>query len=64
MPSPRFTPSPFKEPALADIRGGMPIKDVVKKYNLCERTVYYDLQEVKSRINFHYRQALCNSRFD
>ena len=45
-------PSPFKEPALADLRGGMPIKDVVKKYNLCERTVYYYLQEVKSESTF------------
>lgn len=47
MPSQRFAPAPYKEPAKADIRGGMPIEDVAKKYNLSERTAFRYLKEIE-----------------
>jgi hypothetical protein len=47
MPTPVFQPSPHKEPAKADLRGGMPLKDCALKYNLSEKTVRRYLKEVE-----------------
>jgi len=46
MPTPVFQPSPHKEPAKADLRGGMSIPDCALKYSLSEKTVRRYLKEI------------------
>jgi transposase len=47
MPTPIYQPSPQKEPAKADLRGGMSIHDCALKHNLSEKTVRRYLKEVE-----------------
>ena len=47
MPTPHFQSSPNKEPAKADLRGGMPVEDVAKKYNISERTVFHYKKQIE-----------------
>lgn len=47
MPSQHFAPAPYKEPAKADLRGGMSFQDVAAKYHLSERSTRRYLKEVE-----------------
>jgi hypothetical protein len=47
MATPVFQPSPQKEPAKADLRGGMSVDACALKYNISKRTAYRYFKEVE-----------------